>query len=255
MKGIAEYMLFCIFVKKQGSKLFSSIGRVKIFSSKSRKIFVKKQPHRRGRGGRGGRKPSSLGHSWRPSCEEVSDCPSRYKACRYGSCYYTHIPAAMVNWLKERASKEKAQICGWSTFTLLKLTQTRRTPWLGRGQVILRQVWNHKRLSFKLENASGVALAAGVLSISHAKCLPSPMVSHLLSKLRANSTLYIFFKIILSLQLSTLSQAGWCSLFKRGRKIRLFANVYVEKTCLQKSVVFKLFCGRNISKHAKTLLD
>ena len=34
--------------------------------------------HGRGRGGRGGRKPSSLGHSWRPSCEEVSDCPSRY---------------------------------------------------------------------------------------------------------------------------------------------------------------------------------
>ena len=37
--------IFCIFVKKQGSTLFSSIGRVKIFSSKSRIFFVKKQPH------------------------------------------------------------------------------------------------------------------------------------------------------------------------------------------------------------------
>ncbi len=39
------YVLFCIFVKKQGFNSFSSIGRVKIFSSKSRKIFVKRQPH------------------------------------------------------------------------------------------------------------------------------------------------------------------------------------------------------------------
>ncbi len=39
-------MLFCIFVKKQGSKLFSSNGRVKNFSLESRKICVKKQPHR-----------------------------------------------------------------------------------------------------------------------------------------------------------------------------------------------------------------
>ena len=37
------YLTF--FVKKQGSNPFSSIGRVKIFSSESRKIFVKKQPH------------------------------------------------------------------------------------------------------------------------------------------------------------------------------------------------------------------
>ena len=36
---------FCIFVKKQGSNLFSSNGRVKIFSSESRIFFVKKQPH------------------------------------------------------------------------------------------------------------------------------------------------------------------------------------------------------------------
>ncbi len=35
----------CIFVKKQGSKLFSSNGRVNIFSAESKKIFVKKQPH------------------------------------------------------------------------------------------------------------------------------------------------------------------------------------------------------------------
>ena len=39
------YILFNIFNKKQGSNLFLSIGRVKIFSSESRKIFVKKQPH------------------------------------------------------------------------------------------------------------------------------------------------------------------------------------------------------------------
>ncbi len=32
-----------IFVKKQGSNLFSSNGRVKIFSWESRKVFVKKQ--------------------------------------------------------------------------------------------------------------------------------------------------------------------------------------------------------------------
>ena len=38
--------MFCIFVNWQGSKLFSSNGRVKLFSSESRKIFVKKQPHR-----------------------------------------------------------------------------------------------------------------------------------------------------------------------------------------------------------------
>ena len=46
MHEITEYMLFCFFVKKQGSKQFSSNGRVKIFSSESRKSFVKKQPHR-----------------------------------------------------------------------------------------------------------------------------------------------------------------------------------------------------------------
>ncbi len=38
-------MLLCIFVKKQGSNKFSSNGKVKIFSSESRKFFVKKQPH------------------------------------------------------------------------------------------------------------------------------------------------------------------------------------------------------------------
>ncbi len=38
-------MLFCIFVKKQGSMLLSSNGRVKLFSLESRKMFVKKQPH------------------------------------------------------------------------------------------------------------------------------------------------------------------------------------------------------------------
>ncbi len=39
-------MLFCIFVKKQGSNQFSSNGKVKLFSSESMKIFAKKQPHR-----------------------------------------------------------------------------------------------------------------------------------------------------------------------------------------------------------------
>ncbi len=34
------YMLLCIFVKTQGSNLFSSNGRVKIFSAESRIIFV-----------------------------------------------------------------------------------------------------------------------------------------------------------------------------------------------------------------------
>ncbi len=38
-------VLFYIFVKKEGSNPFSSNGRVKIFSSESRKFFVKKQPH------------------------------------------------------------------------------------------------------------------------------------------------------------------------------------------------------------------
>ncbi len=40
-------VLFYIFVKKEGSNPFSSNGRVKIFSSESRKFFVKKQPHLR----------------------------------------------------------------------------------------------------------------------------------------------------------------------------------------------------------------
>ncbi len=38
-------MLFCIFVKMQGSMLLSSNGRVKLFLLESRKMFVKKQPH------------------------------------------------------------------------------------------------------------------------------------------------------------------------------------------------------------------
>ncbi len=38
-------LLFYIFVKKEGSNPFSSNGRVKIFSSESRKFFVRKQPH------------------------------------------------------------------------------------------------------------------------------------------------------------------------------------------------------------------
>ncbi len=46
-RNFGIYILFCIFVKKQSCNLFLSIGRVKIFSSESRKFFVKKQPYRR----------------------------------------------------------------------------------------------------------------------------------------------------------------------------------------------------------------